>query len=301
MRSGVLDSVCAPIGRRWSRASVLLARDLAQQRAGDDEPLDLRGALVDLRDLGVAVVALGRGICSCSRSRRAPGSPRRSRAGRRAEANSLACAPSTVCGARRSSSRAARQVSARAASISVCMSASFCWIAWCAPIGLPNVRRSLRVADGEVERRLRDPDRLRGDPDPSAVERHSAIRRPVPARSRGARRACRRSAMSAVLEEFRPSFSSSRSGLEARRAAPDDERARPVGVLREDDEDVRVRAVGDPLLGARQACSRRRRACCSAPASEPAAGLGQREGSELMALGERRHEALDLTCACRGR
>src|SRR5215213_5020243 len=33
---------------------------LAEERPRDDEPLDLRGPLVDLRDLGVAVVALGR-------------------------------------------------------------------------------------------------------------------------------------------------------------------------------------------------------------------------------------------------
>src|SRR5829696_3833782 len=33
---------------------------LAEQRPRDDEALDLRGALVDLGDLGVAVVALGR-------------------------------------------------------------------------------------------------------------------------------------------------------------------------------------------------------------------------------------------------
>src|SRR5215212_2324243 len=36
------------------------ARRLAEQGPGDDKALDLRGPLVDLRDLGVAVVALGR-------------------------------------------------------------------------------------------------------------------------------------------------------------------------------------------------------------------------------------------------
>ena len=39
--------------------------------------------------------------------------------------------------------RAARHVSARAASISVCMSASFCWIAPSLAIGPPNALRSL--------------------------------------------------------------------------------------------------------------------------------------------------------------
>src|SRR4051812_37859280 len=38
----------------------LPARDFAKQGAGDHEPLDLGRALVDLGDLGVAVVALGR-------------------------------------------------------------------------------------------------------------------------------------------------------------------------------------------------------------------------------------------------
>src|SRR5215211_9465300 len=39
---------------------ILGAGGLAQQRAGDHEPLDLARALVDLGDLRVAVVALGR-------------------------------------------------------------------------------------------------------------------------------------------------------------------------------------------------------------------------------------------------
>src|SRR4051794_5777317 len=41
-------------------AGDLVPGSFAQQRAGDDEPLDLAGALVDLGDLGVAVVALDR-------------------------------------------------------------------------------------------------------------------------------------------------------------------------------------------------------------------------------------------------
>src|SRR5215207_1442599 len=39
-----------------------LACGVAEQRAGDDEALDLARALVDLGDLGVAVVALGREV-----------------------------------------------------------------------------------------------------------------------------------------------------------------------------------------------------------------------------------------------
>src|SRR3954462_9921369 len=44
--------------RGWGPAS-LVAHPLPEQRARDGEPLDLARALVDLRDLGVAVVALG--------------------------------------------------------------------------------------------------------------------------------------------------------------------------------------------------------------------------------------------------
>src|SRR5258707_209708 len=43
---------------RWGWRSAL-SRRLAQQRPGDDQALDLARALVDLGDLGVAVVALG--------------------------------------------------------------------------------------------------------------------------------------------------------------------------------------------------------------------------------------------------
>src|SRR4051812_47978078 len=43
-----------------SPGSRFSARDLAEQRPSDDDALDLRGPLVDLRDLRVAVVALDR-------------------------------------------------------------------------------------------------------------------------------------------------------------------------------------------------------------------------------------------------
>src|SRR4051794_24145418 len=42
--------------------ATLFAGGLAQQGAGDDEALDLRRSLVDLGDLRVAVVALGRQV-----------------------------------------------------------------------------------------------------------------------------------------------------------------------------------------------------------------------------------------------
>src|SRR5919197_729327 len=56
--AGAAPIRAARVRERWS-ASVAAHR-FAEQRAGDDEALDLAGALVDLRDLGVAVVALGR-------------------------------------------------------------------------------------------------------------------------------------------------------------------------------------------------------------------------------------------------
>src|SRR5919197_6299561 len=55
--AGAAPIRAARVRERWS-ASVAAHR-FAEQRAGDDEALDLAGALVDLRDLGVAVVALG--------------------------------------------------------------------------------------------------------------------------------------------------------------------------------------------------------------------------------------------------
>ena len=72
-------------------------------------------------------------------------------------------------------------------------------------------------------------------------------------------------------------------GAEAVGAAAHDVRARPLAVAREDDEHVRVRAVGDPLLRARDAAvavgARAHRAGVGARAR-----LGQREGPELVAL-----------------
>ena len=82
-------------------------------------------------------------------------------------------------------------------------------------------------------------------------------------------------------------------GAEALGAAAHEERAGPLAVAREDDEHVRVRAVGDPLLRARDAAvgvgggAHR-------PGVRARARLGQGEGAELVALGERGHEPRDL-------
>src|SRR5258705_9254185 len=55
----ILRSTVSRIG---ASKCMRLARDVAEQRARDDESLDLARALVDLGDLGVAVVALGREV-----------------------------------------------------------------------------------------------------------------------------------------------------------------------------------------------------------------------------------------------
>ena len=58
------------------------------------------------------------------------------------EAKSLAIAAAVPYGLPRSFRTAARQVSSRAASTAVAMSASIHWIIWCWPIGTPKDRRS---------------------------------------------------------------------------------------------------------------------------------------------------------------
>src|SRR4051812_35031837 len=56
--SGVASAEGAALSARRGRSA--FARDLAEQRPRDHEPLDLARALVDLGHLRVAVVALGR-------------------------------------------------------------------------------------------------------------------------------------------------------------------------------------------------------------------------------------------------
>ena len=173
------------------------------------------------------------------------------------------------------------------------MSASFCWIA--------RARRSARrtsgapcVGDRDVERRL-------GDADAPARRSRCARCRACRARCRSprrarraARRASRRSSRSAVEEECRPIFSSSRAiampGAPRRTRYA---RVPVVGVAGEDDERVRVRAVRDPLLGAGDAVRRRPRVRI-APASEPAPGSVSANAASSWPCGERRHEPLDL-------
>ena len=95
-------------------------------------------------------------------------------------------------------------MSSRAASISVAMSASLNWIAWKSAIRLPNWRALERVGAGRVVGSLGDPDRLRGDPDPAAVERLHRdreaavllVQEPVAPDATRRRRGCRRSTTS---------------------------------------------------------------------------------------------------------
>ena len=69
-------------------------------------------------------------------------------------------------------SHAARSDRSCAASICVCMSASFHWMAWWSRDGRAERAPVLRVAHALLERGARDADGLRADADAPAVERH---------------------------------------------------------------------------------------------------------------------------------
>ena len=122
-----------------------------------------------------------------------------------------------MCGLPASLSRAARHTSARAASISVCMSASFCWIAPSRAIGPPNALRSFAYDVASSNAACAIPTAWAAIPmrPPSSVR--SAIDMPLPgspSRSAGVSSNTR----SAVEDEFSPSFSSSR--VTAKPSAP---------------------------------------------------------------------------------
>ena len=190
------------------------------------------------------------------------------------------------------------------------MSASLCWIAWNSAIALAELLPLERVLARDVVRGLRDPDRLRGDPDPAAVERRHRdrealallVQQPVAAD------AAPSTTMSLVADELRPSFSSSRVTRTC------------VGV---EDEGARRRA----RRACRDRCARRAGTCrrsravvinCFAPViRQPSpfgvgrgaqrAGvrarlrLGQRERADLLAARERRHEARPLLVGAEAR
>jgi hypothetical protein len=157
----------------------------------------------------------------------------------------------------------------------------------------------LRVRERDVVRGLRDPDRLRRDPDPAAVERRHRDAEAVVAARRAADRPDDASiARSAVDDELSPSFSSSRvtvtwsaSSMNAetpRAPASPDRCARTR-------ERAGVRAVRDPLLRAGDASRPVRSArVTSAPASDPDPGSVSANAAEQLAPGERRHEPRPL-------
>src|SRR4051794_4337579 len=291
----------SPIGRTGGAGidtarGLRLAGDLAEQRAGDDQPLDLARALVDLGHLRVAEVALGRellGVAVAAEhldrlARPVARDARREQLGLRALDRVRAPRVLEPRGAPRERARRLDlglhvgelvldrlEAADRAAE----------------RVTLAGVRRR------EVERRLRDADGLRRDADAPAVERRQRDAHP------GARRAeplGRR-----VLEEQIGGRARVLAELlllagdaEPVRALAHEEAADALAVAREDVERVRVGAVGDPLLGAVQAAVGVARAhrCRVAPRAR----LGQAERAQLVALRRRRNEALDLLLAPEG-
>src|SRR4051794_37149137 len=274
-----------------TRASLESAGQLSQEPARDDEPLDLGGPLVELGDLRVAVVALGRELARVAVAAE--------------DLDGLAGLPAGDGGGEELGLRALDGV--RAAGL-LQPRGAVRQRARRLDLGLhvgELVRDRLetrdRAAEGvalrgvrarEVERGLGDADRLRGDADPAAVERRERDPHAAPLRAE-------RLAGRLVEGEV-----GGRRGVEAEllllardaeavRAAADGVRRDLAVALGEDVEDVRVRAVGDPLLGAGYPVlgvrAREHRAGVAA-----AARLGQRERGDLVALRERRHEALDL-------
>ena len=206
----MLASSAAPQAPACASTLSAVARGLAEQRAGDHEPLDLARALVDLGDLGVAVVALGRELLGVAVAaehldRLAGPAARDARRRRAWPARPRPCAG----GRPASAGRRARSARAPPRSRSACRRAS-AGSAWKPPIGAAERRALLRVGDREVERRLRDADRLRGDADAPAVERRQRDPHAGAAARRAARPGVSSKPRSAVVEEFRPSFSSSR-------------------------------------------------------------------------------------------
>ena len=176
-----------------------------------------------------------------------------------------------------------------------------CWIAWNFGDRPPERVPLLRVLARDVVRRLRDPDRLRGDPDPAAVERRHRdvealallVQQPVGVdarvdgdrvRGRGVEPELLLAAGDAdvvgIEDEGRDAAGAGRVRIGA---GEEEERA---GVLRRRDELLRA---GDPPAAV---LARRRGAQGAGVGSR--LGLGQREGADQLAARERRHEARPL-------
>ena len=180
------------------------------------------------------------------------------------------------------------------------MSASFHWIAWKSPMRCAELLALQRVVRAP---RRTPPARFRA-PAPrsrSARRRASPWRRGsrAPPRAAGDRAPTRASsiARSEVVDELRPSFSSSRvtRTCSASRTKHETPRAPAVaGSVRANSTNVPAR---DPfVIHCFEPFSTHSSPSASAvvrsePASEPDAGLRERERAELLAARERRHEA----------
>src|SRR4051812_13124686 len=287
--SGVASAEGAALSARRGRSAV--ARDVAEQRPGDHEALDLARALVDLGHLRVAVVALGREFLRVAVAAEHLDRLARPLARDAAREQLRLRALDRVRVARLLQAR--RAPDERAGGLDLGLHVGELLLDRLEAADRPAERVAvLRVGGRDVERGLRDADRLRGDADPPGVER--AQRDPHP----GARLA---EALGRRLLEgevggrggVQPHLLLLAGRPEAGGAAAHDERARALAVTREDDEHVRMRAVRRPLLGAGDAPlvvgARAHRAGVRARA-----GLGQREGGELVALRERWDEPVDL-------
>ena len=211
-----MATTMAAKGARGARDSLRLARGLAEQRAGDDQALDLAGALVDLGDLGVAVVALDRELLGVAVAAEDLDRLAGDLAGDARRRTAWPARPRRCAGGRPpSAAPPARSARGRPRSRSACRRAS---------AGSPGGRRSAcRTCAAPGRRRWRAssaawamPDGLRGDADAAAVERrqrdpHAAAG--PPSRSPGVSSKAR----SAVEEECRPELLLLARDAEARR------------------------------------------------------------------------------------
>src|SRR4051812_48340985 len=298
---GRIDERASSGGDRSERACAAdggsaVARDVSEQRPGDDEALDLPRALVDLSDLGVAVVALGRKLLrvavAAEHLDRLAGPVPRDPAREQLRLRPLdRVRPARLLQPRRPPDQGAGRLDLGLHVRELLLDRLERADRTAERLALPGVRRR------DVERGLRDPDRLRRDADAPGVER--AQRDPHP----GARLA--EPLAGRVLEaqvggrgRVQAELLLLARGPEPGRAAADEERAGALALrlAGEHDERVGVRAVRDPLLRAADPALAVRTSA-HRPRVGAGARLGQRERGELVALGERRDEAVDLLAA----
>ena len=172
----------------------------------------------------------------------------------------------------------------------------------------PNWRRCAAYSARRVVRRLRDPDRLRRDPDAAAVERRHRDREPLPlvveqpvapdahAVDADVRRRRRVEAELLLLAHHRHLVAVEQEARDAARP-----RRALVGA-REQHERAGVAAVRDPLLGPADhpAVAVRHRRGADRAGIRPEVGLGQGEGAEHLAARKPRHEARLLLVGAEG-